>query len=191
MGPTSMRCADRQNLRKSEFKKIIRKRLVHLLVDLVDDQDQLPTTGTKGSGKFAVQRSESGATVYNEEKEFGAGDGGLSGHMGSLRKVGIGRISNPSSVDDLEWHLPLAADPRKSVTSNARLVMDDGHTTAHDPVEEGGFTHIRATDDGDTSHEFFVRIGSGTGTSGKGIGNSMPPRLQLTDSLCYVTKTAD
>ena len=47
--------------------------------------------------------------------------------------------------------LGFGADP---VAGNTGPVMDDGDAAASDPVKEGGFADIRASDDGDESwHE--------------------------------------
>ena len=60
--------ADCQHLRKAELEKIRHQRLVHLLIDLVDDQDEGAPSGTKHPSQFAIQRCKSCPPVHNKEE---------------------------------------------------------------------------------------------------------------------------
>ena len=73
--------------------------------------------------------------------------------MGRLREVGIGCIADATRVDDLKGCRARLADPGQTVAGHARLIMDNRHPPSHEAVEEGGFPHIRATDNSDSSHE--------------------------------------
>ena len=73
--------------------------------------------------------------------------------MRRFREIRIGRITDSSRIYDLKRNRPLAADSGKSVARHSGLVVDNGHPLPHQAVEEGGFAHIGATDNGYASHE--------------------------------------
>ena len=154
MGAASVGRTDGHHLGEAELEEIRGQGLVHLLVDLVDDQDEGAPARAEHVGQFAVEGREASAAVDDEEQEIGAGDRGLSGDMGGFRKVGIGSVPDAARVDDLEGNGARLADPGKAIAGHARLIVDDRHAAAHQAVEEGGFAHVGAADNGDASHDF-------------------------------------
>ena len=137
MGAPAMGGTNRENLGKTEFEEIGRERFVHLLVDLVDDQDQRTPTGTEHMGQFTVERSEAGAPIHDKEQEIGAGNRRLGGNMGRLSEIGIGSIPDAARVDDLEGNGAGLADPGKAIAGHARLIVDNRHAAAYQAVEKG------------------------------------------------------
>ena len=125
---------------------------MHLLINLVDDQDQLPSSRAEHRGQFPIQRSQSGATINDKKQKIRACDGHLCRRVSRLCKVGVRRITDATGIDDLKRNGPLLADTGKPIPRHSRLIMDNGHPLPHEAVEEGGFAHIGATDYGDASH---------------------------------------
>ena len=145
--------ADCQHLRKAELEKIRDQRLMHFLIDLVDDQDKGAPSGSKHPGQLAIQRCEAGAAVDNKEEQIGTRDRDLRGHMGRLGKIRIRCIADTTRIDDLEGRGARLADSGETIAGHSRLIMDNRNPPSHETVEEGGFPHIGATDNSDSSHE--------------------------------------
>ena len=127
---------------------------MHLLVDLVDDQNEGAPAGAEHVGQFAVEGREAGAAIHDKEQEIGAGDRRLCRDMGRFGKVGIGSVADAARIDDLKGNGARLADPGKAIAGHARLIVDDRDAAAHQAVEEGGFAHVGAADNGDASHDF-------------------------------------
>ena len=78
-----------QHLGETKFVEIGGQRLVHLLVNLVDDQDQRQPPRAQHGGQFPVQGGEARPPIHHEEEDVGACDRGLRRGVRRLRKVGI------------------------------------------------------------------------------------------------------
>jgi hypothetical protein len=57
--------------------------------------------------------------------------------MRGFRKIRIRCITDPARVDDLKGYGPGFTDSGKAIARDPGLVMDNGDTASHQPVEKG------------------------------------------------------
>jgi hypothetical protein len=115
-------------------------------------------------GKFPIKGCQPRAPIDHKEQEVSAGDCRLRCGMGRGGEVGIGRITDPSSIDDLKGNGARFANTRQTVTGDAGLIMNDRHAPSHETIEQGGFTDVGPAHNCNTPHGFWELGCEETGT---------------------------
>ena len=76
----------------------------------------------------------------------------------ALERFGLSDLET-GRVDDLEFEIHQPRVAHAAVAGHARPVVDEGKTAPDEAIEQGRFSDIRSTDDGDGDHVEWVPSG--------------------------------
>ena len=120
-------------------------------VELVRDDEAGLFFLLNEAGNFAILRGDASGEVDNEEADIGPADGALAAHGGEdfYGVFHAGAFAKAGGVDDVVAFLAPDVGDVDGIASGAGDVRDHGAFVFEDGVDEGGFTGVGFSDNGD------------------------------------------
>jgi hypothetical protein len=157
--------ADRKDFVETEFREFEGIALGPVGVDFVDGDEDRFATSAEPDGSFAVEGDNAFLDVDNEQDDIGGFDGEFDLRQRRLSDDVIGLLAaeqaDAAGVYEGEGLSAPFGFGAHAVAGDAGLVVDNGNAAPDNAVEQGGFTDVRAADDGDEAwHVYKVRVQS-------------------------------
>jgi len=147
--------ADGENFFEAEFGKFGRAGFGPIGIHFVDRDKNGFAAATKSDGGFTVEWDNAFLNVDDEDNDVGGFDGEFdlfqSGTGNDVVRFLTPKEADAASIDkgkSATVPFRLRGDP---IAGYTRAVVNDGNATADNPIEECGFSDVRATDDSDES----------------------------------------
>ncbi len=137
-------------------------------INLVDDQHDRLADPAQPSRQFRIDGSEAVLAIDHEEDHFGGLQRQLDLRVDLFGEIRVHVAADAAGIDNGKRMRPQSALGHDPVPCYPRLIVNDGNFAARQPVEERGFTHIRAPDNGGGA-----RRDMGAGSGGHGVGEAI------------------
>lgn len=174
----SMGRADAEEIGKSEPGEVGREVLMLIEVEFIDDKGDGFGGGAEDAGELLIGRGDAVEAIHHEEQQVGRGDGRFGSEAGWCGEFGIGFAADAPSIDNFKGCLTEVANRENTVAGDSGLIVDDRDFLVGQTVEEGGFSDIRASNNGDFSHarRFYRDRGEGATPEEEGFKRWEFPR---------------
>ena len=125
-------------------------------VDFIDSDVERLAGYAEQVGEFEIRRSELGAAIddHHDRGSFVEGNPGLPEDLCRNEVFVVG--NNTAGVHHAEVAPTPLAVAIEAVSGNAGFIADDRTARAHQPIEQRGFTHVRAAHDGEQGKLRFL-----------------------------------
>ncbi len=156
----------------------MRGMLLH--INLVDDQDNRFSNAAQLAGEIAIERSESGLAIDDEEKDIGRDDGEIDFRVDLFTELCVDLGADAAGVEEGEGCVSKFTGAGDAVPRDAGAIVDDGDFAAGEAIKEGGLPDIGSSYDGGGA----LRHGSGSFLEGFGV--AVAGGMGVADSCDYV-----